>query len=108
MNRESEKRPGKRPGLSDIRESDTIAMNSDVIGLLHRPSFYGLDSYGDGDTTPTKGTAKLLIQKNRNGRTGDIPLAFVEAKAKFTNLDLTASPESNYEPIDVDDDPPPF
>ena len=103
LNRESEKRSDRRPAISDIRESDTIAMNSDIVGLLHRPSFYGMETYGSSDTMPTKGTAKLLIQKNRNGQTGDIPLAFVETKAQFTNLDLTVRPE--YEQTYDDEDP---
>ncbi len=54
---------GQRPKLSDLKESGSLEEDSDVVLLLHR------------DTRRAR-KAKLEIAKNRNGRTGEVDLAF--------------------------------
>ena len=69
LNRECEKRLNKKPMLSDLRESGAIEQDADQVILLYRPAFYDLTGPGGEDLT---GLGKLLIEKNREGSTGEI------------------------------------
>lgn len=78
LNREVESRNDHRPKMSDLRESGAIEQAADVLGLLHRASYYELD--------PTKrkeieNACTLILAKNRNGRTGDVELFYDPAHA---------------------------
>lgn len=75
LNRESEKRPDKRPRLSDLRESGAIEQDADVILLLHRPGYY------EGSRGGNK--AEVIIGKNRHGPTGSIVLEFHKDTVRF-------------------------
>ena len=65
LNRESEKRQGGRPQLSDLRDSGAIEQDADVVAFLHRKITPG----DDQDTS-----AELIIAKQRSGPTGVIYL----------------------------------
>ena len=60
LNRESDKGKGRRPRLSDLRDSGAIEQDADIVGLLHRPT--------EGNTV------ELLLEKHRNGPTGKLEL----------------------------------
>lgn len=78
LNRESEKRPDKRPMMSDLRESGAIEQDADLVIFLHRESVY-CNECRSPDMSCTKGhdkDAELIIGKARNGETAIIPVYF--------------------------------
>jgi len=70
LNREVERRPGGRPQLSDLRESGTIEQDSDKVVFLHRPELYKRDD------PSLVGQMVMIVNKNRQGRIGDVILRF--------------------------------
>ena len=84
LSRAVEQRAGKRPQLSDLRESGAIEQDADVVMFIDRNT----DPYADDqDGRPQKGTAELIVAKHRNGPTGQIQLVFNDRYTKF--LDYT-------------------
>jgi replicative DNA helicase len=80
LNRESEKE-GRKPKLSDLRESGSIEQDSDLVLILNNK-----DSYGSKSKSPTPLVLKeLVIAKNRNGPTGKLTLVFNNSLTKFEN-----------------------
>ena len=83
MNRNPEQRTGSsagRPRLSDLRESGTIEQDADIVGLLIRDKYYAEDEEAKKEAA---GKATLIIAKQRNGPTGDVPLTFLEEYTRF-------------------------
>ena len=75
---------GFRPKLSDLRESQAIEQDADVVCFIHRPEYYRINI--DADGYDLHGLAEIIVAKNRNGETGDIRLKFNRECACFDNL----------------------
>jgi replicative DNA helicase len=82
LNRQPDARAkeGGRPRLSDLRESGSIEQDADLVGLLVRPEYYETD---DEAKQERAGEAELIIAKQRNGPTGDVPLTFLKQYTRF-------------------------
>jgi replicative DNA helicase len=82
LNRQPDTRAkeGGRPRLSDLRESGSIEQDADLVGLLVRPEYYETDDEAKHERA---GEAELIIAKQRNGPTGDVPLTFLKQYTRF-------------------------
>ncbi|MCC6231653.1 MAG: replicative DNA helicase [Verrucomicrobiales bacterium] len=82
LNREFEKDKSRKPKLSDLRESGAIEQDADLVGLLYKPSS-GDDEESVPRDEPNGVQVSLLIAKQRNGPTGDVPLTFLKRFTRF-------------------------
>ena len=82
-NREGE--AGKRPQLSDLRESGAIEQDADMVVFIHRPEYYHI--LNDEKGRDLRGKAEIIIAKHRNGAVGDVLLSFKGEYARFQNPD---------------------
>ncbi len=88
LNRTVEQRDGlegKRPQLSDLRESGAIEQDADMVLFVHRPEYYHI--YDDGKGNDLRGRAQIIIAKHRKGATGDVLLDFQGKYTRFSNPD---------------------
>lgn len=82
-NREGDE--GKRPQLSDLRESGAIEQDADMVCFIHRPEYYKI--YNSSDGADLRGKAEIIIAKHRNGAVGDVRLRFIGQYTRFENLE---------------------
>ena len=83
---------GKKPQLSDLRESGAIEQDADMVCFIHRPEYYKF--YNDEKTgKDLRGLAEIIIAKHRSGATDDVYLRFRNKYAKFQNEDEIVSDE---------------
>jgi len=76
---------GKRPQLSDLRESGAIEQDADMVCFIHRPEYYKITEDEHGNSLI--GMGEIIIAKHRNGATGDVRLRFRGELARFENPD---------------------
>jgi replicative DNA helicase len=95
LNREVEKRSGRRPQLSDLRESGSLEMDADTVIFIYRDDYYNSES-------EEPGIAELNIAKQRNGATGVTKMRFT---AEYTRFDNWAQGQEYVDGIYPDDDP---
>ena len=78
---------GKRPQLSDLRESGAIEQDADMVLFVHRPEYYHI--YQDDNGRDLHGMAQIIIAKHRKGATGDVLLTFRGEFTRFENPEDT-------------------
>ena len=95
---------GKRPQLSDLRESGSIEQDADIACFIHRPEYY-TKSGVDAEGKDIRGKAEFIIAKHRSGSVGDVPMRFVGKYARFENWDegLGTSTETYESKINGDE-----
>lgn len=75
---------GKRPQLSDLRESGAIEQDADMVIFIHRPEYYRILEL---DGIDYRGKAEIIIAKHRNGAVGDVLLTFKKEFTRFQDPD---------------------
>jgi replicative DNA helicase len=70
---------GKRPQLSDLRESGAIEQDADNICFIYRDDYYNRE-------TTAKNVAELIVSKQRNGPTDTVKVRFDAQYTRFDNL----------------------
>jgi replicative DNA helicase len=79
LSRAVEQRGGEgEPKLSDLRESGAIEQDADLVMFVYREEVYNKEA--------EKGKAKIILAKQRNGPTGDVPVTFQADYASFANF----------------------
>lgn len=69
LSRGVEYRTEKKPQLSDLRDSGNIEQDADVVLMLYRAGYYNKDK------KPEIEALKILVEKNRDGKTGSLNMA---------------------------------
>ena len=104
---------GKRPQLSDLRESGAIEQDADMVCFIHRPEYYKILEDEKGNSLI--GLAEIIIAKHRNGATGDVLLRFKSEFARFQNVEdeynaemqfssrMNTTPVNNFPPTSGND-----
>ena len=85
LNRSVESRTdGKRPQLSDLRESGAIEQDADMVCFIHRPEYYNRSGQ-DAEGRDIRGLAEFIVAKHRSGSVDDVNLRFQGKYARFEN-----------------------
>jgi|GEM_PF-1504937 len=84
LSRSVERREGKYPYLSDIRESGALEDFCDTIFMIHRPEVYGIMEDECGNSLI--GIAEILLKKNKHGRTGELTFRFNNHIPRFEEI----------------------
>lgn len=79
LNRGVEQRPNKRPVLADLRESGAIEQDADLIIFLYREEIYKKND------PSIRNKAEILVEKQRNGPIGVIPLTYLADCTRFVD-----------------------
>lgn len=79
LGRGNEQRPGSKPQVRDLRESDTIAQVADNVILLYRP-----DAFERED--PRMGEADLILAKHRAGPAATVTVAHQLHYCRFVDM----------------------
>lgn len=79
LSRRAEEREGKRPGLSDLRESGEIEQAADLVAFLYREDYYDQEAQN-------RNVIEVIVGKHRNGPVGTVKLAFLRHMQRYADL----------------------
>lgn len=82
LSRAPEQRADHRPVLANLRESGAIEQDADLVMFVYREEVYRSREELQQDPT-LEGKADLIVGKQRNGPTGEVPLYFHKAYTLF-------------------------
>jgi replicative DNA helicase len=94
LNRESDK-TGRKPRLSDLRESGAIEQDADVVMFIHREEYYMTPD--EAISKQVNGIATVIVAKQRDGATGEITLTWQKNITRFDNYHRPIENNPNYE-----------
>lgn len=103
LSRKVEDRPGggKRPQLSDLRDSGSIEQDADMVIFYYRPEYYGIEV--DENNQSTRNMLTKIIAKYRGGQCGDIDAKFYGETMRITDLEPenvpTIEPAKPFSPL---------
>ncbi len=83
LSREVEKRPDKRPKMSDLRESGSMEQDADIILLLYRDEYYL--SKEEKRPEAQQSLAEIVQAKFKEGATGVYDLSFIPEYMYFSD-----------------------
>ena len=93
LNRATETRTGeggKKPTLSDLRDSGSIEQDADIVLFLYRDEYYN-DIKGTNNSDPSApssaNTAEVIVAKNRHGSVGNVKMGWIGQFTKFRTLE---------------------
>lgn len=89
INRGAEQGKGNEPHLAQLKESGFLEESAFCVMLLHWENFY--------DHGKPKGTYKIIVAKNRNGRTGDHFVEYTPQYYLFSEIKETKEMEKAKE-----------
>ena len=89
LNRESDRDKGRKPRMSDLRESGQIEQDADFIGILYNPK------KDDPEAERTQEVqTNMIIAKQRDGATGEVPFWFQKHITRFSAMDRIWNPNT--------------
>lgn len=92
LNRSVEGRADHRPTLSDLRDSGDVEQDAFAVMFVHREKYYyptlelWQAAHKKNEQYPGD-TASVIIAKNKDGATEDVPLFFDEKHVRFTDVE---------------------
>ncbi len=96
LNRATETRTGeggKKPTLSDLRDSGSIEQDADIVLFLYRDEYYKDISGKEDIAGESVNTAEVIIAKNRHGEVGNVKMGWIGRYTKFTPHEQKYDPQ---------------
>ena len=96
LNRATETRTGeggKKPTLSDLRDSGSIEQDADIVLFLYRDEYYKDISGKEDVAGDSVNTAEVIIAKNRHGEVGNVKMGWIGRYTKFTTHEQKYDPQ---------------
>ncbi|HMO15100.1 MAG TPA: replicative DNA helicase [Pirellulaceae bacterium] len=99
LNRQAEDAKEHRPRLHHLRESGAIEQDADVVMFVHRKEYFLTGEARD----EVAGEAQILVEKQRNGPTGEVDLTWVRDFTRFDNRALDSARQfDEYPDVEFD------
>jgi replicative DNA helicase len=89
ISREVEKRPSKKPILSDLRESGEIEQTADSVIFIWRPAYYNLQDENGSEYT---NEIFYLFEKHRQGAVGVVEFRHNDTMTDFSDYNSSIAP----------------